>query len=176
MTSCNLFQLKYCWTLDWSVMIERLSLNSGSFVAKFILQGNYEFVGWNQWQLQMGLIKLSHFLPPPPPFLPKPFIPGLQFPVHPVQCDRRQINFWKGYEKRVHATNLFSPRRLPSSHKRSNDLSQSNYFFYTLIDHSNDIMKCSKLKWNHKTLDEWFHSKIIWSICRLLTVNFYSVN
>ena len=30
---------------------------------------------------------------------------------------------------------------------------------YTLIDHKNDIIKCSKLKWNHKTQVSGFAAK-----------------
>ncbi len=32
---------------------------------------------------------------------------------------------------------------------------------YTLIDHRNDVRKCSKLKWNRETLAEWFHCKVL---------------
>ncbi len=41
---------------------------------------------------------------------------------------------------------------------------------YTLKDHINDVRKCSKLKWNHEPLGEWFHYKVLdmasflWSI------------
>ena len=33
----------------------------------------------------------------------------------------------------------------------------SDEFNCTLIRHRNGVIKCSKLKWNHETLGEWFH-------------------
>ena len=32
---------------------------------------------------------------------------------------------------------------------------------YTLTDHRIDVIKCSKLKWNHKPQGEWFHCKVL---------------
>ena len=33
---------------------------------------------------------------------------------------------------------------------------------YTLIDHRNDVIKCSKLKWNHESqAGQWFHCKVL---------------
>ncbi len=43
------------------------------------------------------------------------------------------------------------------------DLTNRPHFsmVYTLIDHRNDVRKCSKLKWNHEPLGEWFHCKVL---------------
>ena len=103
---------------DWRAFLEQWQFCCKLyFTVKFFI-----WICWLKSTLNGYYQNLTFY--PPPPLLPKPFIPSLQFPVHPVQGDRRQINFWKGYEKRLHATNPFSPRRLPSSHKRLHDLSQ----------------------------------------------------
>ena len=31
----------------------------------------------------------------------------------------------------------------------------------TLINPRNDVIKCSKLKWNHEPLGEWFHCQVL---------------